>query len=38
MLTTEIPNFKWQDEYDVITIGFGGAGATAARFAADKGC
>ena len=27
----------WQAVYDVIIIGFGGAGATAARFAADKG-
>lgn len=38
MLTSQIKNFKWQDEYDVIVIGFGGAGATAARFAADKNC
>lgn len=38
MLTSQIKNFKWQDEYDVIVIGFGGAGATAARFATDKNC
>lgn len=30
-------NVKWQGGYDVIVLGFGGAGATAARFAADKG-
>ncbi|QYN54754.1 FAD-binding protein [Lactobacillus panisapium] len=29
---------KWDGEYDVLVLGFGGAGATAARFAADKGC
>lgn len=28
---------KWNADYDVIVLGFGGAGATAARFAADKG-
>ncbi|VDG23961.1 NAD(P)H-dependent oxidoreductase [Lactiplantibacillus mudanjiangensis] len=28
---------KWQGHYDVIVLGFGGAGATAARFAADNG-
>ncbi|MFC6181301.1 FAD-binding protein [Lactiplantibacillus daowaiensis] len=28
---------KWQGHYDVIVLGFGGAGATAARFAADQG-
>ncbi|MFC6254972.1 FAD-binding protein [Secundilactobacillus hailunensis] len=28
---------KWDAQYDVIVLGFGGAGATAARFAADKG-
>ncbi|MDF7638568.1 FAD-dependent oxidoreductase [Lactobacillus sp. ESL0791] len=27
---------SWDANYDVIVIGFGGAGATAARFAADK--
>ncbi|RRK09300.1 FAD-binding protein [Lactiplantibacillus garii] len=27
----------WQANYDVIVLGFGGAGATAARFAADDG-
>lgn len=30
-------NIKWDGNYDVIVLGFGGAGATAARFAADKG-
>lgn len=28
---------KWDAEYDVVVLGFGGAGATAARFAADNG-
>lgn len=28
---------KWSADYDVIVLGFGGAGGTAARFAADKG-
>lgn len=28
---------NWDQEYDVIVLGFGGAGATAARFAADAG-
>lgn len=28
---------NWNGEYDVIVLGFGGAGATAARFAADEG-
>lgn len=28
---------KWDSVYDVIVVGFGGAGAGAARFAADKG-
>lgn len=28
---------KWDAIYDVIVLGFGGAGATAARFAADNG-
>ena len=27
----------WDGEFDVVIMGFGGAGATAARFAADKG-
>lgn len=26
---------KWDYQYDTVVIGFGGAGATAARFAAD---
>ncbi|WEV36170.1 FAD-dependent oxidoreductase [Lactobacillus sp. ESL0677] len=30
-------NTKWNGDYDVIVLGFGGAGATAARFAADNG-
>lgn len=30
-------NIDWQGSYDVIVLGFGGAGATAARFAADNG-
>ena len=30
-------NETWNATYDVVVIGFGGAGATAARFAADKG-
>lgn len=28
---------KWNGNYDVIVLGFGGAGGTAARFAADNG-
>ncbi|BDR60583.1 FAD-binding protein [Lactobacillus xylocopicola] len=28
---------KWNGDYDVIVLGFGGAGGTAARFAADNG-
>lgn len=28
---------NWDAEYDVVVLGFGGAGATAARFAADEG-
>lgn len=30
-------NVKWDGHYDVVVLGFGGAGATAARFAADNG-
>lgn len=30
-------NVSWNGNYDVIVLGFGGAGATAARFAADQG-
>ncbi len=30
-------NIKWDANYDVVVLGFGGAGATAARFAADNG-
>lgn len=32
----EDSNLKWDATYDVIVLGFGGAGATAARFAADN--
>lgn len=35
MLTTEIKYLNWKADYDVVVIGFGAAGATAARFAAD---
>lgn len=28
---------QWNAQYDVVVVGFGGAGATAARFAADAG-
>ena len=35
MDTTQIKN--WDTIYDVVVLGFGGAGATAARFAADSG-
>ena len=28
---------KWDKIYDVVVLGFGGAGASAARFAADNG-
>ena len=28
-------DFAWDANYDVVVLGFGGAGATAARFAAD---
>ena len=34
---TPASTVKWQGNYDVIVLGFGGAGATAARFAADHG-
>lgn len=30
-------NSNWDATYDVVVLGFGGAGATAARFAADNG-
>ena len=30
-------SLKWDKVYDVIVVGFGGAGAGAARFAADNG-
>lgn len=30
-------DFQWDAVYDVAVLGFGGAGATAARFAADNG-
>ncbi|MDN6733500.1 MAG: FAD-dependent oxidoreductase [Tetragenococcus koreensis] len=32
-----IKNIRWDATYDVVVLGFGGAGATAARFAADDG-
>lgn len=31
------PKIQWDANYDVVVLGFGGAGATAARFAADEG-
>ncbi len=33
----ETANMRWRADYDVIVLGFGGAGGTAARFAADQG-
>lgn len=30
-------DIKWNADYDVLVLGFGGAGGTAARFAADNG-
>lgn len=33
----EVPVTDWKANYDVVVLGFGGAGATAARFAADNG-
>lgn len=30
-------NIHWDAKYDTVVVGFGGAGATAARFAADNG-
>lgn len=30
-------NINWNADYDVVVLGFGGAGGTAARFAADNG-
>lgn len=35
-MAAHFPN-EWDAIYDVIVLGYGGAGATAARFAADKG-
>lgn len=37
MQISAIKDFVWHGVFDVIVIGFGGAGATAARFAADQG-
>ncbi|GAX04183.1 fumarate reductase flavoprotein subunit [Secundilactobacillus pentosiphilus] len=37
MKTSQEKPVKWADAYDVIVLGFGAAGATAARFAADNG-
>ncbi|BDR61089.1 FAD-dependent oxidoreductase [Lactobacillus xylocopicola] len=34
---TDQKNIAWDANYDVVVLGFGGAGATAARFAADAG-
>ena len=34
---TKAPVIDWKANYDVVVLGFGGAGATAARFAADNG-
>lgn len=31
------PSTRWDAQFDVIVVGFGGAGAGAARFAADNG-
>ena len=31
-----VKNIKWNASYDVLVLGFGGAGGTAARFAADN--
>ena len=28
---------QWNAQYDVVVVGFGGVGATAARFAVDAG-
>lgn len=33
----KVTQLNWSKTYDVIVLGFGGAGATAARFAADAG-
>lgn len=33
----QVPVIDWKADYDVVVLGFGGAGATAARFAADHG-
>ncbi len=37
MQISAIKDFVWHGVFDVIVIGFGGAGATSARFAADQG-
>ena len=37
MIVDQINHLKWNANYDVIVVGFGGAGATSARFAADQG-
>ncbi|WP_370650695.1 FAD-dependent oxidoreductase [Lactobacillus taiwanensis] len=34
---TKASVIDWKATYDVVVLGFGGAGATAARFAADNG-
>ncbi|WP_130851114.1 FAD-binding protein [Lactiplantibacillus mudanjiangensis] len=33
----DVEKIKWDATYDTVVLGFGGAGATAARFAADAG-
>lgn len=37
MIISNVEDLKWNATYDVLVLGFGGAGATAARFAADNG-
>lgn len=37
MIIANREKIKWDAAYDVLVLGFGGAGATAARFAADNG-
>ncbi|MBA1434014.1 NAD(P)H-dependent oxidoreductase [Bombilactobacillus bombi] len=36
-LSEKSSTINWDASYDVVVLGFGGAGATAARFAADEG-
>lgn len=37
LMEKTINEIKWNQTFDVVVLGFGGAGATAARFAADSG-